>query len=82
MSGRDKDDTDEGQAQLIKRLEQLTLEHRDLDEVISRWGLNLWRISSACNASRSVNWLSRMRSGLFIINFFLTLSPDRGLIVG
>jgi hypothetical protein len=38
MSGRDKDDTDEGQAQLIKRLEQLTLEHRDLDEVIFQMG--------------------------------------------
>jgi hypothetical protein len=39
MSGRDKDDTDEEQAQLIKRLEQLTLEHRDLDEVISQMGV-------------------------------------------
>jgi hypothetical protein len=38
MSGRDKDDTDEGQSQLMKRLEQLTLEHRDLDEVIFQMG--------------------------------------------
>jgi len=38
MSGRDKDDTDEEQSQLMKRLEQLTLEHRDLDEVIFQMG--------------------------------------------
>ena len=38
MSGRDKNDTDEEQSQLMKRLEQLTLEHRDLDEVIFQMG--------------------------------------------
>jgi len=38
MSGRDKDDTEEEQSQLVKRLEQLTLEHRDLDEVIFQMG--------------------------------------------